>query len=94
MVLCDLYLKRFDSTKGLLFDTSSITVWYKLCRYDQSVLELELFSPPMNWKTEQETLNQMHPSLRMEFDMLHWMCIPPRTHATNPHTQDGILRRQ
>jgi len=29
-----------------------------------------------------------------EFDMLHWTCIPPRTHATNPHTQDGILRRQ
>jgi len=48
-VLCDLYLKRFDLTKGLLFDTFSITVWYKLCRYDHLVLELESFSPPMNW---------------------------------------------
>jgi len=50
-------------TKGLLFDTFSITVWYKLCRYDHSVLELVSFSPPMNWSTEQETSNQMHPSL-------------------------------
>jgi len=33
-------------TKGLLFDTFSITVWYKLCRHDHSVLELESFSPP------------------------------------------------
>ena len=49
MVFCDLYLKRFDLTKGLLFDTFSVTVWYKLCRYDHSVLELELFSPPMKW---------------------------------------------
>jgi len=32
MVLCDLYLKRFDLNKGLLFDTFVITVWYKLCR--------------------------------------------------------------
>jgi len=48
MVLCDLYLKRFDLTKGLLLDTFLITVWYKLCRYDHSVLELESFSPPMN----------------------------------------------
>jgi len=32
MALCDLYLKRFDLTKTLLFDTFSITVWYKLCR--------------------------------------------------------------
>jgi len=39
-VLCDLYPKRFDLTKGLLFDTFSITVWYKLCRCDHSVLEL------------------------------------------------------
>jgi len=48
MVLCDLYLKRFDLTEGLLFDTFSITVWYKFCRYDHSVLKLESFSPPMN----------------------------------------------
>jgi len=63
MVLCGSYLKRFDLTKGLLFDTFSITVCYKLCPYDHSVLELESFSPPMNWQTEQETSNQMHPSL-------------------------------
>ena len=51
MVLCDLYLKRYDLTKGLLFETSSflITVWYEICRCDRSVLELESFSPPMNW---------------------------------------------
>ena len=30
MVLCNLYLKRFDLTKGLLFKTFVITVWYKL----------------------------------------------------------------
>jgi len=40
MVMCDLYLKRFDMTKGLLFDTFSITVWYKLCRYDHSKKKL------------------------------------------------------
>jgi len=28
----------FDLTKGLLFDTFSITVWYKLCHFDHSVL--------------------------------------------------------
>ena len=50
MELCDLYLKRFDLAKGLLkFETFSITVWYKLCRCDHSVLELESFSPLMNW---------------------------------------------
>jgi len=35
---------RFDLTKGLFIDTFSITVWYKLCRYDHSVLELESLS--------------------------------------------------
>jgi len=49
MMLCDLYLKRFDLTKGLLFETFLITVWYKLCRCDHSVLELESLSPPINW---------------------------------------------
>jgi len=43
MVLCHLYLKRFDLTKGLLFDAFSITVWYKLCRYDHSIIKLESF---------------------------------------------------
>jgi len=43
MVLCDLYLNRFDLAKGLLFDSFSLTVWYKLRRYDHSVLEMELF---------------------------------------------------
>jgi len=38
IVLCNLYLKRFDLTKGLLFDTFVITVWYKLFRCDHSVL--------------------------------------------------------
>jgi len=42
MVLCDLYLKRFDLTKGLLFDTFSITVWYRLCYYDHSVLRVQV----------------------------------------------------
>jgi len=49
MVLCDSYLKKFNLTKCWLFDTFSITVWYKLCRYDHSVLELESFLPSMNW---------------------------------------------
>jgi len=49
MVLCDLYLKRFDLTKGLLFETFVITVWYKLCRCDHSVLEFKSFSLLMNW---------------------------------------------
>jgi len=48
MVLCDLYLKRFDLTEGLLFETILITVWYRLRRCDHSVLELESFLPPMN----------------------------------------------
>jgi len=32
LVLCGLYLTRFDLTKGLLFDTFFINVWYKSCR--------------------------------------------------------------
>jgi len=32
--LRDIYLKRFDSTKGLLLDTFLITVWNNLCRCD------------------------------------------------------------
>ena len=40
MVLSDLYLKRFDLTKDLLFETFLLTVWYKLCRCDDSILEL------------------------------------------------------
>jgi len=49
MVLCDLYLKRFDLTKGLLFETFVITVWCKLCRSDHSVLEFKSFSLLINW---------------------------------------------
>jgi len=49
MLLRDLYLERFDLTKGLLFDTFVITVWCKLCRCDHSVLEFKSFSPLMNW---------------------------------------------
>jgi len=49
MVLCDLYLKRFDLTKGLLFKTFAITVSYKLCRCDHSVLEFKSFALLMNW---------------------------------------------
>jgi len=49
MVLCDLYLKRFDLTKGLLFKTFVIIVWYKLCRCDHAVLKFKSFSLLMNW---------------------------------------------
>jgi len=49
MVLCDLHLKRFDLTKVLLIETVVITVWYKLCRCDHSVLEFKLFSLLINW---------------------------------------------
>jgi len=49
MVLCDLYLKRFDLTKGLLFKNFVITVWYKLCHCDHSALEVKSFSLIMNW---------------------------------------------
>jgi len=49
MVLCDMYLKRFDRTKGLLFKTFVITVWYKLCRCDHSVLEFKSFPLLINW---------------------------------------------
>jgi len=49
MVSCDLHLKRFDLTKGLLFETFVITVWYKLCRCDDSVLEFKSFSLLINW---------------------------------------------
>ena len=47
--LCNLYLKRFDLTKSLLFDAFFLTVWNKLCRCDDSGLEFESFSIPMNW---------------------------------------------
>jgi len=49
MVLCDLYLKRFDLTKRQLFKIFVITVCYKLCRCDHSALELKPFSLLMNW---------------------------------------------
>ena len=49
MVMCDLYLKRFDFIKGLLFGTFVITVWYKLSRCDHCVLEFKSFSPIINW---------------------------------------------
>jgi len=48
MMLCNLYPKRFDLTKDLLFETFLISVWYELCRCDHSILELESFSPPVN----------------------------------------------
>jgi len=44
-VLCDLYLNRFDLTKGLLFETSEITI----CRCDYSVLKFKPFSLLKNW---------------------------------------------
>ena len=37
MVLYDLYLKRFDLTKGLLFDTFLIAIWNKLCCCESQV---------------------------------------------------------
>jgi len=37
----------FDLTKGVSCDTFVITVWYKLCCWDHSVLELESFWPLM-----------------------------------------------
>jgi len=42
MVLCNLYLKKFNLTKGLLFKTFVITVRYKLCRCDHSVLQFKI----------------------------------------------------
>ena len=51
MVLCDFYLKRFDLTKNLLFETSQLLFGTK-SRCDHSMLELKSFSPPMNRKTE------------------------------------------
>jgi len=49
MVLCNLYLKSFDLTKGLLFDTFVLAVWYKLCHCNHLVLEFKSFSPLMIW---------------------------------------------
>jgi len=43
LVLCDLYLMKFDLTKGLLFNTFFIAIFYELCRYDYWVLEFEWF---------------------------------------------------
>jgi len=54
MVLCDLYLKRFDVTKGLLLETFVIIVWYKFCNCDHSLLEFKLFSLLINWQTEKK----------------------------------------
>jgi len=47
--LCDLYLMRFDLTKGLLFETFVITDGYKLCRCDHSVWEFKSLSLLINW---------------------------------------------
>jgi len=43
ILLLDLYLKRFDLTKGLLFKTFVASVLYKLCRCDHSILEFKSF---------------------------------------------------
>ena len=41
---CAICVSRgFDLTKGLLFDTFVLTVWYKLCRCDDSVFEFKSF---------------------------------------------------
>jgi len=48
-MLCDLYLKRFVLTKGLLSKTFVITIWYKLCPGDHLVFEFKPFSLPKNW---------------------------------------------
>jgi len=45
MMLFDLYLKRFDLTKGLLLETFLSAVWYELCRCDHSKF------PPKNGVT-------------------------------------------
>jgi len=37
------------SCQDLLYKTFVITVWYKLCRCDHSVLEFKSFSLPMSW---------------------------------------------
>jgi len=70
IVLCDLYLKRFNLTKGLLFDIFSITVWYKLFRYDHSVFGIffttnELVDRTRNFKSnasrfKQKNMKKMH----------------------------------
>jgi hypothetical protein len=39
---------RFDLTKGLLFNTFFIIVWYQLCCCNHWVLEFESFTPPTN----------------------------------------------
>jgi len=84
MKLCNLYLKRFDLTKGLSFDTFSSTVWYKLCRYDHSLLELESFSPPINWLIEQEASNQMHSGLSKQIVQIFnkTKCAAGKTYQT------------
>jgi len=47
LVLCNLYVtvKSFDSSlsRDLLFDTFSITVWYKLCRCDKVINQFFVF---------------------------------------------------
>ena len=40
LVLSDLYLKRSDLTKSLLFNTFFITVGYKLCCCDHRVIRI------------------------------------------------------
>jgi hypothetical protein len=42
LVLCNLYLTRFDLPKDLLFDTFFITVWYKLCCCDHLSVGVEI----------------------------------------------------
>ena len=62
LVLCDLYLTRFDLAKGLLFDTFFIAVLYKLCHCDYRVFEFQSFSLlPMNLN---KTLKQNAPQTR------------------------------
>jgi len=48
-VFCDLYHKKFDLTKGLLFKTFVITVCYKLSCFHHSVLEFKSLELLTNW---------------------------------------------
>ena len=52
-------------SKGLLFDTFSITVWYKVCHYDHSVLRVrnvfttnELVDRTRNFKSNASQFKQ------------------------------------
>jgi len=82
LLVCNLYVKRFDLTKGLLFDTLFNTVWYKLCSCKHSILEItwkKCTEGRMFWWIEMRCRQDLSNKLLLRPDFLtdSWLVVCP-----------------